>query len=101
MLRRPSTLPFVLSEYQLEAHNHLARRIGEQVLIYWRFRHIHRADFHRGLLECATDLGIVLHLNSKVVEIDAYEPSVSTEGGKSYKADLIVASDGMATTYFS
>jgi 2-polyprenyl-6-methoxyphenol hydroxylase-like FAD-dependent oxidoreductase len=58
------------------------------------YRHIHRADLHRGLLECATHLGIVLHLNSRVVEVDPYGPSLVTKNGKRHTADLVVASDG-------
>lgn len=57
-------------------------------------RHIHRADFHRGLLQCATDLGIVVHLNSKVMKIEPYDGTVLTAGGKGFNGDLIVASDG-------
>lgn len=59
---------------------------------YW---HIHRADLHRGLLECATDLGIVTHLDSRVVQVDPYAPALTLKGGKKYEADLIVASDGL------
>ena len=60
-------------------------------------RHIHRADLHRGLLECATDLGIELHMDSRVLEVDPYTPSLTTKGGRTYTADLIVASDGNAS----
>ncbi|KAK4690386.1 hypothetical protein P7C71_g6390, partial [Lecanoromycetidae sp. Uapishka_2] len=59
---------------------------------YW---HIHRADLHRGLLECATDLGIKTHLDSRVIDVDPYAPALTVKGGKTYKADLIVASDGL------
>jgi len=58
-------------------------------------RHIHRADLHRGLLEAATELGCKVYLDSRVVSIDAYMPSITTAGGKTYKGDLIVASDGL------
>jgi salicylate hydroxylase len=58
------------------------------------YRHIHRADLHRGLLECATSLGIELHLNSRVVEVDPYTPSLVTKDGKRFTGDLVVASDG-------
>ena len=39
---------------------------------YW---HIHRADFHRGLVARATELGITIHLDSRVVNV---EPDVCT-----------------------
>jgi salicylate hydroxylase len=58
---------------------------------YW---HIHRADLHRGLLECANDLGISLHLGNKVTEVNPDEASLITSSGKKFTADLIVASDG-------
>lgn len=58
---------------------------------YW---HIHRADLHRGLLECATDLGITLHLDSKVLDVDLDYGSLVTSKGEKLTADFIVASDG-------
>lgn len=57
-------------------------------------RHIHRADLHRGLLECAEVLGCTIFLDSRVVSIDPYTPSLVVKGGKVYTGDLIVASDG-------
>lgn len=57
-------------------------------------RHIHRADLHRGLLDAATEFGCKMYLDSRVVEIDAYKPSLTTKNGDTYTADLIVASDG-------
>ncbi|KAE9402179.1 FAD/NAD(P)-binding domain-containing protein [Gymnopus androsaceus JB14] len=59
---------------------------------YW---HIHRADLHRGLLEAATELGCKIYLDSRVVKIDPYKPSMTTKNGDTYTADLIVASDGL------
>ena len=60
-------------------------------------RHIHRADLHRGLLECATDYGCKLYLDNRVVKIDPYKPSLETISGKVFTGDLIVASDGKFT----
>ncbi|KAH8683828.1 hypothetical protein BGZ61DRAFT_495572 [Ilyonectria robusta] len=62
---------------------------------YW---HIHRADLHRGLLECATDLGITLHLDSKVLDVDLDYGSLVTSKGEKLTADFIVASDGLHST---
>ncbi|KAF7910396.1 uncharacterized protein EAE98_012083 [Botrytis deweyae] len=59
---------------------------------YW---HVHRADLHRGLLDAATNLGCKIRLNSRVVNIDPSLPALSTQDGKIYSADLIVASDGL------
>lgn len=65
---------------------------------YW---HIHRADFHRGLLERATELGCRLHMNSRVADIDPYGPSVVTNSGATYHADLVIASDGTLCLHVS
>lgn len=59
---------------------------------YW---HIHRADFQRGLVEAATELGCTVHLDNRVVSIDPYKPSLTTAGGNTFEGDLIVASDGL------
>src|ERR1700710_1287479 len=58
-------------------------------------RHVHRADLHRGLLECASELGIKTYLDSRVLEIDPTVPLIKTKGGLKLKPDLIVASDGL------
>ncbi|OAA58652.1 FAD dependent oxidoreductase domain containing protein [Niveomyces insectorum RCEF 264] len=59
---------------------------------YW---HIHRADLHRGLSARAAELGIAVHLNSRVVDVEPAVPAVTTQAGKRYTADLVVASDGL------
>ncbi|KAF7859570.1 hypothetical protein EAF04_008651 [Stromatinia cepivora] len=59
---------------------------------YW---HVHRADLHRGLLDAAMDHGCKVRLNSRVVSIDPSVPMLATQDGKTYSADLIIASDGL------
>ncbi|APA13718.1 hypothetical protein sscle_11g084880 [Sclerotinia sclerotiorum 1980 UF-70] len=59
---------------------------------YW---HVHRANLHRGLLNAAMDHGCKVRLNSRVVSIDPSVPTLATQDGKTYSADLIVASDGL------
>lgn len=59
---------------------------------YW---HIHRADLHRGLLECATGLGVEVYLDSRVIDVDYHAARLTVAGGREYGADLIVASDGL------
>lgn len=59
---------------------------------YW---HIHRADFHRGLLECALAHGIVTHLDNRIVEVQPSVPALISHTGRRFTADLIVASDGL------
>ena len=58
-------------------------------------RHIHRADFHRGLLECAKDVGCIIYLDSRVDSVDPKVPALVTTSGKRFQPDLIVASDGL------
>lgn len=60
-----------------------------------RDRHVHRANLHRGLLNAAMDHGCKVRLNSRVVSIDPSVPTLATQDGKTYSADLIVASDGL------
>lgn len=57
-------------------------------------RHIHRADLHRGLLECAETLGVESFFDCRVIHADSSLPSVTTKDGQQWTADLIVASDG-------
>lgn len=64
-------------------------------------RHIHRADLHRGLLQAAMDAGCKVRLDSRVISINPDEPSLMTKGGLTYRGDLIVASDGMSTSFTS
>lgn len=62
---------------------------------YSNTRHIHRADLHRGLLECAKEVGCHIYLDSRVEEVDPHVPSLVTKGGQRFQPDLIVASDGV------
>lgn len=57
-------------------------------------RHIHRADLHRGLLECVETLGVESFFDCRVIDADPDMPSVTTKDGKQWTADLIIASDG-------
>lgn len=59
---------------------------------YW---HIHRADLHRGLVARATELGIAIHLDSRVVAVEPDVPALTTKNGDRLTADLVVASDGL------
>jgi len=62
---------------------------------YW---HIHRADLHRGLLQAAQDLGVIVEVGCRVVGIEfAAEErvKVKTKNGAMWDADLVIASDGI------
>ena len=53
---------------------------------------VHRADFHTALHQRATELGVKLRLNSKVVKYGA--SSAFLEDGSVVRGDLIVGADG-------
>lgn len=55
---------------------------------------IHRADLHAGLLETAQRLGVTVLKGKKVIGYDFDKPSVRTEDGMTYSADLIIAAEG-------
>jgi salicylate hydroxylase len=60
---------------------------------YW---HVHRADFHRAMLERAIELGVQVHINSQVTEVRFNPPPrVTVTGGKVYTADLVIGCDGL------
>lgn len=56
---------------------------------------IHRADFHSALCRLASQLGVEIITNSKVVSYDEALPSVKTSDGREYSADIVVAADGV------
>lgn len=60
------------------------------------YYHIHRADFHRLLLDLAEPV-TKLRLNSTVVAIDpsSPKPSITLSTGEVLSADLIVGADGV------
>lgn len=65
------------------------RRYGSPYL------HIHRADYHRVLVEKARDLGVDIILSSRVTGIDFETPKVLLAGGKAFAADLVIGADGL------
>ncbi|KAH6877159.1 salicylate hydroxylase [Thelonectria olida] len=56
---------------------------------------IHRSDFHSALCSLSDKLGVEVVTNSRVVRYDESKPSVETEDGREFTADLIVAADGV------
>ncbi|GKT50083.1 uncharacterized protein ColSpa_10264 [Colletotrichum spaethianum] len=53
----------------------------------------HRAHLHSALYQRAIDLGVTVHLDSKVSKYDPEIPCATLASGQSYTADLIVAAD--------
>jgi salicylate hydroxylase len=70
-------------------------RIDESNL---RLSVIHRADYHRVLLQEAERLGTRVVLNTKVVGLDAYSGTVTSEDHREVTADVIVGGDGTCRT---
>lgn len=78
----------VLSEVNLVPYG-----VGKYGYPYW---HAHRADFHKAMLERALELGVRVHIDSQVTQLDFnFPPKATVYGGKVYSADLIVGCDGL------
>lgn len=60
-----------------------------------RNRHVHRADFHRAMVQKARDLGVEIQLNSCVVKVDFHAPCVHLKDGRVNTADLVIGADGL------
>ncbi|KPI37152.1 3-hydroxybenzoate 6-hydroxylase 1 [Cyphellophora attinorum] len=59
---------------------------------------IHRADYHKVLMDEAQRLGAEIVLNAKVSNIDLYSGLVSVEDGTLYTSDVVVGADGLWST---
>ncbi|KAG4432777.1 hypothetical protein IFR05_011742 [Cadophora sp. M221] len=58
----------------------------------------HRGDYHEEFLRRVRELGIEIRMGSNVVSYDENEPSLTLANGEIYKADIIVAADGIKST---
>ncbi|KAL4896202.1 hypothetical protein BDV59DRAFT_210798 [Aspergillus ambiguus] len=56
---------------------------------------VHRAHFHSAMHKRAIDAGVKVKLASRVVDYNPRTPSIKLADGSIYKADLIVAADGI------
>lgn len=60
------------------------------------YLHIHRADYHKILVEEACRLGVAIELNSCVTSIDFEQPAVYIKDRtEPFLADLIIGADGL------
>ncbi|CAK7240526.1 MAG: hypothetical protein STHCBS139747_001968 [Sporothrix thermara] len=59
---------------------------------YWL---VHRADLHAALLEAAQKAGVQVFTKKRVEKYDMEAPSVTTDDGTVYTADLVVGADGI------
>lgn len=59
------------------------------------YLHIHRADYHRVLVEAAQESGVNIQLGSSVTGIDFERPSVQIKGKPDFEADIVLGADGL------
>ncbi|KAG8170170.1 hypothetical protein KVR01_000915 [Diaporthe batatas] len=59
---------------------------------------IHRADYHKALLDAAVSAGAEIRLGSIVTNIDFEDTTVEVRGGQVISADVIVGADGLWST---
>lgn len=55
----------------------------------------HRGSLHSALHSKAIELGVVIHLDCRIVEYDQDGPTFVLANGKVVSADLVIAADGM------
>ncbi|CUM62466.1 uncharacterized protein PRCAT00000016001 [Priceomyces carsonii] len=93
-----STLPKACRFYKWDHGNELSsqnlwpycvQKYGGEYL------HIHRADFHRVLVDRAKELGVSIILNSTVVDLDFNTNKVFTSDNREYTGDIIIGADGL------
>lgn len=56
---------------------------------------VHRADLHEALLTAVREAGVEVLNRQRVVSYDFQEPSVTTQTGEVFTADLVIAADGI------
>jgi salicylate hydroxylase len=59
------------------------------------YLHIHRADYHKILVEEAERLGVKIQLNSVVTMVDMAKPSIHVKNRPEFKADIVLGGDGL------
>src|SRR5271168_4846324 len=57
------------------------------------YLHIHRADFHKVLVDAARNEGVQIQLGSSVTGIDFNKPLLRIRGRPDFHADIIVGAD--------
>ncbi|KAG2730929.1 hypothetical protein G9P44_006078 [Scheffersomyces stipitis] len=59
------------------------------------YLHIHRADYHRALVNRAIEVGVEIVLDARVNHIDFEKATVATARGEVYSGDVVVGFDGI------
>lgn len=57
--------------------------------------HLYRANLQKALYEAALENGARYYFNSKVVDIDPTNVALTVQSGEVFRADLVVATDGL------
>jgi salicylate hydroxylase len=59
------------------------------------YLHIHRADFHKVLVDAARKEGVKIQLGSSVTGIDFNKPLIRIRGKPDFHADIVIGADGL------
>ena len=59
------------------------------------YLHIHRADYHKILVETAQEVGVDIRLGCSVTKIKFDKPAVELRGKPDFEADIIIGADGL------
>jgi salicylate hydroxylase len=59
------------------------------------YLHIHRADFHKVLVDAARKEGVQIQLGSTVQSIDFNKPLIRIRGRPDFHADIVIGADGL------
>ncbi|KAI9751368.1 MAG: hypothetical protein M4579_006109 [Chaenotheca gracillima] len=59
------------------------------------YLHIHRADFHKVMVDLARQQGVTIQLGATVTGINFDQPSILLKDGTEFKADVVLGADGL------
>lgn len=78
------------------------KQISEQNLVPYTeenynsmYLHVHRADYHKVLVERAKEVGVDMILNTHINDVDFENNTVTASNGKSYTGDVVIGYDGI------
>ena len=77
----------------------MARLAEFQKLYGSPYMQVNRGHLHEALLKRARDVGVIMCENSKIVDYDLIQPSISLANGQVIMPDLVIAADGEIFLY--
>ncbi|EGW31388.1 salicylate hydroxylase [Spathaspora passalidarum NRRL Y-27907] len=77
VLSQQNLIPYTLDQYQ------------------GHYLHVHRADYHKALVNRAQEVGVEIYLGARVEEVDFDSSTVTTSDGRLFSGDIIVGYDGV------